>query len=243
MIYEESEFDTILKKVGKPLPENKSRSDFEERLNDCAMFFLQNYGAEKADAPSVIRDRLKKIENKSKQLIDLTKGLESSSAVVRLRRQAAKYQKIRVTRKSLTPSGQLEEQIMPSDFSNVDEIIKGLKDLELYARVAAADENKKVGQGKKRHTGKVARQTFVNDLAGLWSDMFDELPGSSINPHTGEPGGPFIRFIMACYELLRNEWPMLPELDENAARYHSRKSGEAKLKRLVKSDMAKSGKN
>ncbi|MDT8383924.1 MAG: hypothetical protein RRB22_05875 [Gammaproteobacteria bacterium] len=232
--YEKSDIDMILEKIGKPFPVTK-RASFEERLDDCAGAFLQAFGAEKVDSPSVIVSSLGKIEKAAEKLVSLTKSPEGSSAVHRLRRRAAYYQKIRVTTQSLTTSGQLEEHIRPSEFHNVDQAIKAVKDLELYARTALADEKKKIKVDKKRNKGQAARQTFVDDLAGLWSDMFDELPGTSTDSETGNKvSGPFVRFTLACYAPLLREQPTLPELKENSVRHHFRKSGVAKLKRLIK---------
>lgn len=239
MNYEKSDFNLILKDIGESFSATK-RTSFEERLDECATSFLQGFGAEKSDSPSVIIKRLKNIEKNANRLISLTKSPEGSSAVVRLRRRAKYYQEIRVTTQSLTSSDMPEENIRPSDFSNIDSAIKAIKDLELYARTALADERKKVQVDEKRHKGRVARQTFVNDLAGLWLDMFGVMPGASINPKTGDSGGPFIRFIMACYVPLHRGWPTLPELDEEKARYHYRKSSTAVLKRCGNSNMAKS---
>jgi hypothetical protein len=239
MIYEKSDFDQILKKIGKPFPVIK-RASFEERLDECAIAFLQGFGAEKADSPSAIVKRLDNIETTAKRLVSLTKSPEGSSAVLRLRRRATFYQKIRVTTQSLTSTGQLEERIRPSDFPNVELAIKAVESLVLYARSALADERKKVKTDKKRHKGKKALRNFVNDLAGLWSDMFDELPGASVDPRTGDSGGPFIRFIMACYAPLREEWTGLPELNEKKAHYHYRNSDVAKLKMREKMSVAKS---
>ncbi len=153
---------------------------------------------------------------------------------MRLNRSAARYKKICVTSQTQSSNGQLETITRSNDFTDVVTVIKAIKHLELYAHAALTDENKKVSPDKKRHKGQKARQHFVNDLAGLWSDIFNELPGASRNPDTGDIGGPFIRFILACHEPLRNEFPMLPKLNETSALHHYRASATAKIKRLVK---------
>lgn len=239
MIYQKSDFDQIIEKIKKPFPESK-RTEFEDLLNKYATAFLQGFGAEGNDSPSEVVKQLKSIEKSAKALIGLTKLPDGSSAVVRLRHQAARYQEIRVIRQSSTSSGQHEEHITPSDYLSVELAIKAIKNIELYALAALADEKKKVGVDKKRHKGRKALQIFVNDLAGLWPNIFDEPPGTSVNPITHKAGGPFIRFTLACYEPLRNEYAMLPELDEQKVRYYYRESDVAKLKQNVKTSLEKS---
>lgn len=239
MWYEDSDFEQILKVAGKCLLV-EGRTQLAERIEEIATAFLQDFGLEKRDPPHAVAKRLGTIASQADKLVRLTKLTDGASATMRLRRAAAYYQRIRVRTSSLDSKGESEEHIEPSGFPTVETAIKAVESLALYARYAFTDERRKVKTDKKRHQGQAARQTFINNLAGLWSDMFDELPGASVNPATQKPGGPFIRFVMASYAPLRRQFPTLPALKENAARAHYRRTAEARLKRYVRQTMAES---
>lgn len=155
---------------------------------------------------------------------------------------------MRVRTLSLNAKGEPEEHIEPSQFPTVEDAIKTVESLRLYAKQAADRERPKVKTDKKRYQGHAARQTFVNDLVGLWAEVFDELPGGSIKSDTQKENGPFVSFVLACHAPLERQFPKqkgkkgkgLDELNENAVRAHFRKSGVAKLKRYVNQTMAES---
>ncbi len=239
VFYETTDFRQIEKCIGRDLSENH-----KEQLEVYASAFLQDYASEKRTPTHAVVDRLDRIEAAAKKLLQLTRLPHGASAQALLRRTSTRYLNIRVVTTTLDSAGKTGEKYRPSEFSDVTKAIKGVKDLEVYARVAAEDERKKLksNNDRKRHGGNRARQTFVNNLAGLWSEMFCKLPGASIDPVTGDAFGPFIAFVLECYRPLRRDWPTLPDMTANAARTHYRNTGEAKLKRWAKSDMGKSGK-
>lgn len=228
--YEKSDFEQILKATGKQLRDDQ-RESFLERLEEIATAFLQDYGIQKRDPPHAVAKRLDTIASVAEKLVRLIKSTDGVSAKARLHAQAMFYRRMRVRTRFLNAKGEPEEHIEPSQFPTVEDAIRTIESLRLYATQAAARERPKVKTDKKRYQGNKARQTFVNNLAGLWAEVFEELPGASVNPTTGKPGGPFIRFLVACYMPLRREFPTLPELDEMAARAHYRRTAEARLKR------------
>lgn len=239
--YEDSDFKQILEATGKQLQDDQ-RGPFKDRLEETATTFLQEFGFEKRDPPGDVTKRLETIASKAKALVQLTKLPQGASARTRLHAQATRYRSIRVRTHSLNAKGETEEHIGPSQFPTVEEAIKAVEALALYARQAAASESrkKKPKTDKKRNTGNAARQKFINDLAGLWSDTFNELPGGSVRSDTQKDNGPFIRFAQACHAPLQQQFPTLPVLSENAARAHYRKTGEARLKRYAKRIMERS---
>lgn len=45
---------------------------------------------------------------------------------------------------------------------------------------------------------------FVAGLASIYSDMFNRTPGISRNEKTNKPGGPFLRFLNACFCVVKD---------------------------------------
>lgn len=237
VIYDKTDFEKIWDAVGKGLP--KDESYCAERIETYGRAFLQNFADEKREPPHAIVKRLAAIGKKAEDLAELTKLPRGASALVRLHQSSARYRKMVVTTQiARNADGHVTEHERASTFLEIEAILKAVKDLTLYAKVALAEERKRIKSDPKRHAGHVARQIFVNDLAGLWVDMFDELPGSSIV--RGKEDGPFIRFVLACYEPLHRQSQAIPKLKAAAARAHYRNSGIARLKRYVDQDMVKS---
>lgn len=230
MWYEDSDIEQILAAAGRGLQDNQ-RGPFVERLEDSAASFLQNFGFEKRDPPSAVTKRLDNIAAQSKRLVQLMKLPQAAAARTRLHAQATHYRGITV--RTISPDESVE-RIRPSQFPSIEEAVKAVESLALYARDAAARERRqqKPEADKNRNKGNAARQMFFNDLAGIWVDTFNEMPGGSIRTDTKSNNGPFIRFAFACYEPLQRQFTSLPVLDENAARGHYRKTAEARLKRI-----------
>lgn len=239
--YEKSDFEQILKVTRKCLPKER-RTLFAERLEGYATAFLQDFAFEHRDPPHAVVKRLNNIATQARKLVRLAKLPQGASARMRLQGAANYYQSMSVRTSSPNSKGGREKHIKPCQFPTVETAIKAIESLGLYAGLAATREHRKIKTkaDKKRHQGQAARRKFINDLAGLWSDMFEELPGTSVNPETRKPDGPFIRFVMACYAPLRREWATLPELNEHAVRAHYRRTAAARIKRYVKQTMAKS---
>ena len=154
---------------------------------------------------------------------------------MRLYAQAEFYRRnIRVGAISLNSNGETEEQhIEPTRYTTIDDVCSVIESIELYAKQAIKIERAKVRPitDKARNMGKAALQTWINDLAGLWFDIFGVPPGTSVNQETQSPGGPFIRFVMACYAPLVRNTQTLPKLTASAVRAHFRKTERARLKR------------
>ncbi len=233
VIYTETDFAEILTEVGKQLPTEK-QGEFKERLEECAIMFLQNYGSEKRAPPSAIAKQLKAIGNTAKKLTKLTKAADGARR--QLHQAALRYQTMSVTTTFVNENRHIENKIEKSSYPSVEDATKAVKVIELYANIAYDNVQKKIklNTDRMRNKGHASRQQFVNDVAGIYSDMFGELPGASLNPETGRPGGPFIRFLIACYTPLHREFPTLPKLSEPAALTHYRRSAIAKLKRKFK---------
>lgn len=230
MWYENSDIEQILTATGRGLQDDQRRQ-FVERLEESASSFLRDFGFEKRAPPSAVTKRLDNIAAQSKKLMQLMKLPEAAAALTRLDAQATYYRSIAV--RTISPDGSVEG-IRPSEFPSIGEAVKAVESLALYARNAADRERgkQKPGTDKNRYKGNVARQTFINDLAGIWVDTFGEMPGGSIKTDAKSNNGPFIRFVLACYTPLQQQFTTLPVLDENAARGHYRKTAEARLKRI-----------
>lgn len=225
MVYEKADFEHILKATGKRLSKNEW-SKFEEQLENAATAYLRGYRFEKKDPPHKIAKKLNTISNTAKKLTQLI----GTSYDVRTRLNIAALR---------------SKRDKPCDApSIIQAAIKSVEALALYANAAHTDELRKLKPktDRNRNKGHVSRQRFVNDLAGIWSEAFGKLPGSSVNPNTTNTtraGGPFIRFLVACHTPLCRTLPGLPKLDVEAARAHYRRTAEANLKRYLKQDHGK----
>ncbi len=215
MVYEKADFEHILKATGKRLLKNK-RSKFEKQLENAATAFLQDCCFEKKDPPHKIAKKLNAISNTAKkltQLIGTSYDVQTRLNVAALRSKRTK----------------------PYDApSIIQAAIKSVEALAPFAHAARTDALRKLkpNTDRKRHKGKVSRQRFVENLAGIWFEAFGNLPVSSVNPNTLRAGGPFIRFVIACHTPLRRTLPGLPKLGVEAARAYYRRTAEARLKRM-----------
>lgn len=223
----ETDFADILKATGKQLP-SRGQKKLKEQLNKCAIVFLQDYGAEKRDPPSTVKKRLDDIASAADKIIKLTKIRDGASARVRLNQAAENYQTIRVRTSRINKMGEREEYADPSPYPTVVTAIKAVEALWHYAKYASSDERRKITTTRNRNKGNVARKKFINALAAAWPNTPRQSPGTSVNPETGEVGGPFVRFVMACYKPLRREFPGLPALNETAIRNDLRRSKPVK---------------
>ncbi len=222
MVYEKADFEHILKATGKRLLKNK-RSKFEEQLENAAIDFLQCCCSDRKDPPHKIVKKLNAISKTAKKLSQLI----GTSYDLRTR---------------LNFAALLFKAAKPCDVPGIIQAaITSVETLALYADAAHADALRKLkpNTDRKRNNGRVSRQRFVNNLAGVWCEAFGELPGSSVNPHTLEAGGPFIRFLVACHTPLCRTLTELPKLGVEAARAHYRRTAEARLKRYLKQDHGK----
>ena len=103
---------------------------------------------------------------------------------------------------------------------------------------------KKDRANEKRHKGNPAMDEFMGGMFGLWMEITDDFPGVSISNKSGQPSGPFLRFVEAVLDELRQTIPkdlyeVAPELKQklnpskHALRERFRKIGLSQLGTMV----------
>jgi hypothetical protein len=81
--------------------------------------------------------------------------------------------------------------------------VENIKLLSAWAVEQKYKANRRVNPRPARYGGDVAMRQLISNLAGLWKDACQRPPGASTSQWTGEIGGPFVRFVQAFLEVLR----------------------------------------
>ena len=77
--------------------------------------------------------------------------------------------------------------------------VHGVYRLQRWARsVKARHQTEERVPPAKRHARDEDLDRLFGDLAGIWADVFNRRRATSVNPDTGQAGGPMIRFFRAC---------------------------------------------
>lgn len=115
----------------------------------------------------------------------------------------------------------------------LDESIKGVARLHRWAAAARKRAEALIPRdGPGGHTGDKALNTLFGDLAGIWLDIFERTPATALNA-TGQPGGPFLRFLRASLD------PLPVTMTDEAIRDRARRLFQGKPRRPGKSKRKK----
>jgi hypothetical protein len=90
--------------------------------------------------------------------------------------------------------------------AKVKQVVQGIVLLRLWALRAKARAAAHVKDGQRRrrklHTGDRALNDWFGNLAGIWLDVYERVPATSVGAvgtaEEGIGGGPFVRFIQAA---------------------------------------------
>jgi len=88
--------------------------------------------------------------------------------------------------------------------TKLQECIRAVQILRRAATDATeqAEADKQAGRGGRRHKADWALQEITYDLLTLYREVTGRIIGTSVDPLSGEPGGPAIRFLELCLPTL-----------------------------------------
>jgi hypothetical protein len=92
------------------------------------------------------------------------------------------------------------------DYRGADKLHQTVESIKLLAAWAAEQKYKarrRVNPKPARYAGDEPMRQLISNLASLWKDTCKRPTGASTNQWTGERGGPFVRFVQAFLEVLR----------------------------------------
>ncbi len=195
--FSSSEIDRIIEAAGER-PTRQLRQRLTFKLNVATVIFLGEFLASDFSSSDMAR-KLKDVEGTSKRLLDTLSDVEIQRT---LRREAilqrGNKDKVYAVFESL---GQLATLV-----PKVREDLRELRTLSSQARERKQMEASEDREYKPRHEGKIALQWLINDLAGVWSEIFGRDIGTSFNPVSGKAGGPLIRFITTCLQVIAEQF-------------------------------------
>ncbi len=196
--FSSSEIDRIIKAAGER-PTRQLRQRLTFKLNVATANFLGEFLASDFSSSDMAK-KLKDVESTSKRLLDTLSDMEIQRT---LRREAilqrGNKDKVYAAFESL---GQLATLV-----SKVREDLRELRTLSSQARERKQMEAREDREYKPRHEGKIALQGLINDLAEeVWSKIFGRDIGTSVDPVSGKAGGPLIRFITTCLQVIAEQF-------------------------------------
>ncbi len=196
--FSSSEIDRIIEAAGeRPTRQLRQRLAFE--LNVATANFLGEFLASDFSSSDMAK-KLKDVESTSKRLLDTLSDMEIQRT---LRREAilqrGNKDKVYAAFESLSQLATL--------VSKVREDLRELRTLSSQARERKQMEAREDREYKPRHEGKIALQGLINDLAEeVWSKIFGRDIGTSVDSASGKAGGPLIRFITTCLQVIAEQF-------------------------------------
>lgn len=250
-------------KLANAVSDVLGKSQLRQRLDEIAGQLVHNRFWQNKPTSTMVLKRLRAIECKMGALLELLPDIDEPSANLDhlnidvrscLTAQAQLYGKGIGGYKDMPP----QSWSMGATFvdyrgtEKLDSVISGVKLLHEWCLGArqrqerrAKAQGRPTQRGGARHKGDKAMQQFINDLADLWSDTVEELPGCSIPAGGGEPRGPFVLFVKAVRDILLkkftpedkielpNLYEDLRDLTTDAIRGRFKKTPGARLKALI----------
>jgi hypothetical protein len=92
------------------------------------------------------------------------------------------------------------------DYRGADKLHQTVESIKLLSAWAAEQKYKarrRVNPKPARYGGDAAMRQLISNLASLWKDACKRPAGASAHQWTGEIGGPFVRFVQAFLDVLR----------------------------------------
>ncbi len=199
--------------------------ELESRLERCAAAFLAERRLQQQTAPSEIAKRLRAFTGR-KWRSALTRYGHEKELMYALRRGA-----LRAGEKDAKLA--VSEAIASQDSGRLARQAE-IERVAIRHRIQSLRKmREKEGKKPAPHRGDVALDAFIADLIGIWMNFFAQIPGTSlgsIGPQAGKARGPFLRFVVACYDPLRDHDGNLPNLTMDAVRDHFRRTNLSWLK-------------
>ena len=191
-----------------------------------AYFIYKCYGQK--PTPKQLEEKLKIIETAASKLLSAMSLSESIDAdaplagVPHLIRSALQAG-------SATEADRLGGLLQNSDIGLLENAVRGAYHLRDWAR--AAGELHRRDERTPRHEGDPALDRLFRELFDVYRMVFEREPGTSIDTRTGEPTGPWVRFVKACLRpiLAEAEMPTDTAIRERTRRVMVKSTSEKTL--------------
>ena len=130
---------------------------------------------------------------------------------------------------SATEADRLGGLLQNSDIGLLENAVRGAYHLRDWAR--AAGELHRRDERTPRHEGDPALDRLFRELFDVYRMVFEREPGTSIDTRTGEPTGPWVRFVKACLRpiLAEAEMPTDTAIRERTRRVMVKSTSEKTL--------------
>ena len=209
-----------------------------DRLEGCAVQFVHERLWQRRIQPSRAVKQFGAIEKTAQRLLKL---IESPEPIKWALRWSAERHGERIAGyPDFPPEPFTIDRETALDYRGADKFHQTIESIKLLSAWAAEQKckaSRRVNPKPARYGGDAAMRELISNLASLWKDACKRPAGASTNQWTGEIGGPFVRFVQAFLEVLResldaDDLHLDPELPADLSM--SPESIRAILRRLVK---------
>ena len=215
----EADLNAALKAAGKELSAEKARELLSSADNALQHYTVEHWCLAQKVRPSAIKVRLVQVLNwadKLRAADDCRKTIESrdrllfvyrkddaiGEATRREMRRAATRIKSADLVGSLTLAGCKDQTLTVRGAAGLSRIAsEALAVHQWRAECEAAFKAETNTKDMARHKGDPAMRQLIGNLNSAWFEAFDEIPGVSRHPKTGEPCGPYLRFVRTLLHL------------------------------------------
>jgi hypothetical protein len=175
-----------------------------ERLEECADQFIHERLWQRRIQPSRAVKQFQAIEKTAQRLLKLIESPEPITGA--LRWSAERHGERIAGYPDLPPEPFTVDGETALSYRGEEKLHQAVENIKLLAAWAAEQKykaNRRVNPKPARYGGDAPMRQLISNLASLWKDACKRPAGASTNQWTGEIGGPFMRFVQAFLDVLR----------------------------------------